>query len=798
MKTEKYCALLSVALFVLPALAWEGLINGNRLSCDFVADGIVRVQFVLGGKLQDNATGVVIADKKVSITSTASTFSRGDLTVMVDETTGRIVFSETSSGRILLAESALTPHVGTPISTEKIVYDEKSARTVHTANGDVIVKDIKSRKPGEKSTQYQVRFDWQKGESLYGLGQHIEDYLDLRGKEQFLTQHNLKAMVPVLVSTAGYGLLFDAGSAMRFDDRNGTGLFEISAAKELDYYFLYGKNLDGVVAQYRKLTGACPMMPRYAFGYVQSKERYRSSEDILNTVKRYRDLGVPLDVIVQDWNYWPQGWGYMKMDPKHYPDRPALAKGVHDMNAKLMVSIWPNPQKCPQEQDFRKRGFMRPHNAYDAFNPAARDLYWKYANDEFFSCGFDAWWCDCSEPVDADWWNMPKGYGIDSARERWEKNSERLADTLGVERGSLFSLYHAQGIYEHQRAVTDRKRVLNLTRSSYAGQQRYSTFTWNGDTAASWESFKRQIPSGLNFMATGCPYWTVDAGCFFVGKRGQWFWDGKFPQGVKDPAYREFYVRMLEWAVYLPMMRSHGTDTPREIWNFGTRGTPHFDAIEKTIRGRYELLPYIYSLAAKVTREHYTMARLLAFDFADDLACRDIKDEYMFGPALLVAPVTDPGVTSRRVYLPKFTLPNGQNGAWYDVRTGTRYAAGTTIDAPAPLDSIPVFQKAGTIVVKGSVVQYAAAQRGLPLEAVVAPGADATFTLYDDDGETYDYEKGVFTETVLKWDDAAQKLSGGPESMTVRVLLRERSPFLTDKGYLSALPPKGDDRELRM
>ncbi|MGN0834006.1 MAG: TIM-barrel domain-containing protein [Kiritimatiellia bacterium] len=778
MKLKHSLLVLSAASF-LSAFAWEGSVNGNRLACDFVADGIVRVQFALGDKLQDNATGVVLpsrrgADRSDAVTTgrkgTTVVLSGGGLTVTIDAATGRVVFSEAASGRVLLAESATAPHAGEPITTEKIVYDEQSARTVHTANGDVIVKDVKSRKPGEKSTRYQVRFDWQQGEALYGLGQHIEDYLDLRGKEQFLTQHNLKAMVPVLVSTAGYGLLFDAGSAMRFDDRDGAGLFEVSAAKELDYYFLYGGNLDGVIAKYRELTGACPMMPRYAFGYVQSKERYRSSDDILKTLKRYRELGVPLDVIVQDWNYWPQGWGYMKMNPKRYPDCAALARGVHDLNAKLMVSIWPNPQKCPEADDFRRRGWMLPFDFYNAFNPDARSLYWKYANDEFFANGFDAWWCDCSEPNDADWKDMPKGYGMDSAKERWEQNSELLADTLGVERSSLYSLYHAQGIYEHQRAATDRKRVLNLTRSSYAGQQRYSTFTWNGDTAADWASFKRQIPSGLNFMATGCPYWTVDAGCFFVGERKQWFWQGKFKDGVKDPAYREYYTRMLQWAAYLPMMRSHGTDTPREIWHFGERGTPYFDAIEKAIRGRYELLPYIYSVAAMVTREHYTMARLLAFDFPDDLAARDVKDEYMFGPALLVAPVTDPGVSSRRVYLPKFTLPNGANGVWYDTRTGAKHAAGTTVDAPAPLDSIPVFQRAGSIVVRGPVVQYSAAQRGLPLEVVVAPGDDCAFTVYDDDGETYDYEQGVFTTTKLEWSETARALKGAPEGTTVRVL----------------------------
>ena len=357
------------AVLALCASGWEGSVDGGRLGCDFVADGVVRVQFALGDKLEANGTGVVPQSSKCEAESRMSEvecpagtirLTGGDLAVEIDKASGRVVFKDVATGRVLLAESANNPHAGKRVNTDKVIYDEKSARTEHTANGDVIVKDVLSRKKGEDTTQYQVRFDWGKDESLYGLGQHVEDYLDLRGKEQFLTQHNLKIAVPVLVSTAGYGLLFDAGSAMRFDDKGGAGLFEIEAAKELDYYFIKGPTLDDVIARYRKLTGECPMLPRYAFGYVQSKERYRSSDEIIATLKRYRDLEVPIDVIVQDWNYWPQGWGYMKMNPKHYPDRPALAKAVHDLNGRLMVSIWPNPQNCPQEKDFRDRGFMRP------------------------------------------------------------------------------------------------------------------------------------------------------------------------------------------------------------------------------------------------------------------------------------------------------------------------------------------------------------------------------------------------------------------------------------------------------
>lgn len=636
-----------------------------------------------------------------------------------------------------------------------MLYDESSAEVVHTANGDVIVRKEAGRVKGEEAWRYRVRFDWREGESLYGLGSHLAGELDLRGREVFLVQHNLKACIPVLVSTGGYGLLFDAGCAMRFSDKDGEGLVELKSADELDYYFIRGERLDDVVASYRRLTGAAPMMPKYLFGYVQSKERYRSSDEVLSVVRRYRELGVPLDLIVQDWNYWPQGWGYMKMDRRAYPDPAALADGVHALGAKLMVSIWPNPQKCPQEKEFRDAGHLLPNNVYDAFSPDARAHYWQWADREFFANGFDAWWCDCSEPLDADWKAMPEGYGFASEAERYAKNDDLLSATLGPKRASLFSLYHARGIYENQRAATNSKRVVNLTRSSYAGQQRYSTITWNGDTSADWESFKKQIPEGLAFMAAGCPYWTVDAGGFFTKtKQNLWFWRGAFPGGAKSEAYREYYVRMLQWAAFLPVMRSHGTDTPREIWNFGGRGEPYFDAIEKTIGERYELLPYTYSLAAKVTREGYTMARLLAFDFPNDATVRNMGDEYMFGPSLLVCPVTDPGQKTRRVY-----LPNG--AAWYDFRSGRREEGGRWIEAAAPLDAIPVFAKAGSIIPTIPKMQHTG-EIANPVTTLTAyPGADGEFTLYDDAGDGYQYEKGESTEIPLKWDDAEKTLTIG-------------------------------------
>ena len=336
----------------------------------------------------------------------------------------------------------------------------------------------------------------------------------------------------------------------------------------------------------------------------------------------------------------------------------------------------------------------------------------------------------------------------------------------GAERSSLFSLYHSKGIYEKQRESSDRKRVVNLTRSSYAGQQRYSTITWNGDTHASWASFAQQIPAGLNFMATGCPYWTVDIGAFFTQKKSQWFWNGDYNQGVEDLGYREFYTRMFQYGAFLPLFRSHGTDTPREIWNFGKPGEPFYDSLLKTIHLRYRLLPYIYSLAGEVSQNNYTISRLLAFDFADDSKVWNIKDQFMFGPAFLVCPVVTPmyydnGVAisdekdkKRNVYLPEKTT-------WYDFYTGKAYEGGQVIKADAPIDRIPLFVRQGSIIPMGPVIQHTGELPGKELEIIVYPGKDADFTLYEDEGDNYNYEQGAFTTIKLTWNDKKKVLTLG-------------------------------------
>ena len=750
--------LLILAVFSSKANGLQIPVDGGFLKVSFVCADIVRVQFSPDGQFAGNKTDVCISHSNQSFFESVvqerdcKSIISDSLEVRIN-TKGAVSFYN-RSGQLLLSENLFQPRTVQRRWIEKVSYDESSKAVVHTANGDVQQMQIARRDTIGSTWRYFLNFQWQKGEALYGLGSHMEDYMNLRGKRLYLCQHNLKAMVPVLNSTAGYGLLFDAGCAMQFYDDYEHGVM-LDAAREIDYYFMKGATMDKTIERYRWLTGECPMMPRYLFGYTQSKERYVSSDDLLSTLKTFRERHIPVDMIVQDWNYWPNGqWGTMKMVPEFFPDKKLLADSIHKMNARLMISIWPNAMNSPQWEDFRDRNLLFPGTTvYDAFNPAARDLYWQYADKEFFKNGFDAWWCDSSEPIDADWNSFPDYYDATNQHWRWQLSTDALSAALGAERSQLFSLYHAMGIYEHQRAATSSKRVVNLTRSSYAGQQRYSTITWNGDTYASWKSFAQMIPAGLNFMATGCPYWSIDVGAFFTKTwERQWFRRGEYPEGCKDPAYRELYCRMLQFATFLPVMRSHGSETPREPWQFGNPGEPYYESILSSIRLRYRLLPYIYSVAARVSKEGYTMTRALAFDFPKDEKVLNLKDEFMFGPSLLVAPMTESG-NSRKVYLPK-------GSGWRDFYTNRHYEGSQWITVDAPISQIPLFVRDGSILPLGPDVEYAD-ESPAPVEILVYPGADTSFTLYQDAGDGYAYEKGDFSTQVFTWDEKAQRLKQG-------------------------------------
>jgi alpha-D-xyloside xylohydrolase len=440
-----------------------------------------------------------------------------------------------------------------------------------------------------------------------------------------------------------------------------------------------------------------------------------------------------------------------------------MAEELHALNVHLMVSIWPNmTNDGPDQVEMQAHGYLLGNRStYDAFNPLARALYWKQAYEGLFAYGVDAWWCDCTEPFEADW----NGASRLEPEERLRINTEEAKRYLDAEYINAYSLLHAQGIYEGQRATTNEKRVVNLTRSAYTGQHRYGTITWSGDTAASWESLRRQIPAGLNFCATGEPYWTLDIGGFFVAKREQWFWDGQYDAGCDDLGYRELYVRWFQLGAFLPMFRPHGTDTPREVWRFGECGSMFYDALVGFVHLRYRLLPYIYSMAGWTTQTAYTMLRALPFDFRLDPNTYNIRDEFMFGPAFLVCPVTAPmyyAAGSQELKDPRRTrpvyLPAGCD--WYDYWTNARHSGGQWIVADASLDRLPLYVRAGSIVPVGPPLQHAGEQTE-SLELRIYAGRDGNFDLYDDEGDNYNYERGAFEAIPLQWDDRRLVLTIG-------------------------------------
>ena len=619
----------------------------------------------------------------------------------------------------------------------------------------------------------KLEFEWADGEALYGLGSHDEGMFNLRGQHQYLYQQNTKASVPVLLSSCGYGVFVDCTSLMTFhDDASGSYLW-CDVDEELDYYFVFGPEFDAIVAELRALTGHAPMPPKWAFGYIQSKERYTSQAELLAVAREYRERALPLDCIVLDWKSWTGDlWGQKSLDPERFPDPDRMTEELHALGVRLMVSIWPIMQ--PGGDDWRELsggGYLLGNQAtYNAFDPAARAVYWEQANRGLYSHGVDAWWSDSTEPFDADWTGAIKP----EPEERMRLNTEEAKRYLDPELINAYSLVHSEGIYAGQRKAGADKRVFNLTRSAYLGQQRFGTVTWSGDVSATWETLRRQIAEGLNFCTTGLPYWTTDTGAYFVARRPDlWFWAGDFDAGIADLGYRELYVRWFQYEAWLPIFRSHGTDTPREVWRFGEPGDATFEALSSALRLRYRLLPYLYSLAGWTTQRDYTMLRLLAFDFREDPAALDVADQFMLGPAFLICPVYRPawfepgsapipyGLRSRRVYLP-------EGSEWFDFWTDTRLQGGQVVAGDAPLERIPVLVRAGSIVPMGPVRQHTGEAADAPLELHVYPGRDASFTLYEDEGDGYAYEQGAFATVEIHWDEQAHRLTIGERSGTYK------------------------------
>jgi len=543
----------------------------------------------------------------------------------------------------------------------------------------------------------------------------------------------------------------------------------------VDYWFIYGPALDRVVAGYRQITGTAPMMPRWAFGLWQCRERYKTAAESVGVLDEYRKRGIPVDVIVQDWQYWrPTEWGSHIFDPARFPDPARWVADLHDRHARVMISVWPKFYRgtanfkaldaagalyklnlVEGKQDWLKNVFT----TYDAFSPSARALYWSQIRDALFTKGIDAWWMDVSE-LEA----VEGPFPTPAAQvEAYQTHMNPTALGSGARVLNAYPLVHAQGVHEGLRAAAPDKRVLILTRSGFAGMQRYGAASWSGDISSTWTAMRKQLAAGLGFAISGMPYWTFDTGGFSVPDR--------FAHAPRGSAaldeWRELNTRWFEFATFVPILRVHGQAPKREMWEFGGDDSPAYNAMLKFSRLRYRMLPYVYSLAAAVTREGGTIMRPLEMDFGlGDYPHLD--DQYMFGPALLISPVTAYKLRERDVFLPP------TEGGWYDFWTGGHHPSPGR-HAPAPLDQIPVHVRAGSIIPFGPELQYTDEKPADPITLFVYAGRDAAFKLYEDDGVSNGYERGAFATIPLRWDDASRTLTIGKRQGTFPGMLGRRT-----------------------
>ncbi len=515
--------------------------------------------------------------------------------------------------------------------------------------------------------------------------------------------------------------------------------FRSPVAQGLDYVVFYGPSADDVIASYRNLSGNAPMFPKWAYGFWQCRERYMSGTHLVETVKEFRKRNLPVDVIVQDWQYWgSRGWGVPQFDEKNYPNPAGFIKELHDLNAHFNISIWSNPDKNSTigKEFVLKNRFIPDTKWLDYFNAETRKEYWNTLKVNMFDNGVDSWWMDAVEPEN----DALKG----------TKTHMGLGDFYRL----TYPLMVSQAVSEGQRETSSDKRVCILTRSAFPGQQRYGIINWSGDIGGTWEVFRIQIVAGLNYTITGFPYWTTDIGGFFRPGRSQY----------TDEKYHELLTRWYQWGTFNPIFRMHGYMTETEPWKYGQKVE---DNMRKMLNLRYQLLPYIYSEAWQITKNGSTIMRPLVMDFNGDTAAVNSKFQYMFGKSLLVAPVTEANVNQWNVYLPIAA-------DWFDFWTGKHFAGGQTIKTDAPLDKIPLFVKAGSVIPMGKVIQ-SSAEKSDTLEIRVYEGADARFELYEDEGDNYNYEKGLYSTITFRWDDKAQKLTISDRKGSFPGMLKNRS-----------------------
>ena len=665
--------------------------------------------------------------------------SRRDSSIAYYRTDHTLLFRET--GRSMEAFMAPMPSQETGTSF---------LETVHTADGDKQVL----RASGNTRRLYHTRLNlaFQDRECLYGLGQSEEGRLNLRGSTRYLHQANRKISIPLLTSSMGWGILLATdGAGIFHDDAYGSCLYT-EADEEMDYYVLGGGSMDAVVDAYRFLTGKAAMLPRWALGYIQSQERYETEDELLRIAEGYRQRHICLDCVVLDWFSWKgNAWGQKTLDPERFPHMSETLGKLHDMHVQFMISIWPNMARdCDNCLDFARYGLLLPGSeVYDAFDARARKLYWEQAEQGLFHHGVDAWWCDSCEPFTPEWAHVEKP---DPAC-MYQEYVQTCSQSIPMQRINAYALFHARTIWEGQRG-SSAQRVVNLTRSAHTGSQRYGVICWSGDISASWQTLAAQVREGLNFCASGLPFWTLDIGAFFVRRGSAWFWDGEYEQGMDDPAYRELFVRWYQFGSMLPVFRGHGTDIRRELWELDSGDRSYYLAVLRANRLRYLLLPCLSSLMGHVWLDNATMMRLLAFDFPDDPDALNCEDEYMLGPDLLVCPVTDPAVDGRS--LRSLYLPKGQG--WYDLMDGTWYAGGQHLTLDISLDIMPVFIREGAVLPVCPGLENAYDMHADRTELCIWPGRDGRLEYYEDAGNGYGYEQGEYAVTTITWKDELARL----------------------------------------
>ena len=719
-------------------------VDGGTLRIQFWSDDIVRATYATGEipKLESLAVVGSPVSVRLSRKQDAKSFTLvgPHLKVKVDKQTGAVSFLD-AADHLLLQESA----EGRKIAPATIA--------------------------GTAVTSCAQSFALPADEGIYGLGQHQKGAWNYSsGGPVRLAQANTDVGIPVITSSKGYMLFWDNPavttiSAIAGSDTNASPKvlrWSSEFGKAIDYYFCYGDGtIDTAMKAYRELTGNAPLMPKWMLGFWQCKERYASQDELLGVAKKLRELKVPVDGIIQDWQYWPPGtntWGSHLFDPARYPDPAGMFKDLHDMNYHVLISVWAKfDLGSENSKELNEVGGMFPQVTryafppgqgqwYDPFAVKGRETYWKQMRDEIFSKGADGWWLDAPEPEIG-------GMGF---------RNYTTPVGPGYEVYNAYPLMHSMGIYQGQRAASNEKRVVILTRSAYAGQQRNSAITWSGDITGTWQVLRNQIAGGLNFSLSGIPYWNTDTGGFFSSRETG---NGN-PQ---NPVFQEFFARWFQFSSFCPMFRVHsssGLNPGREFYRFDekTQGI-----LRNYLDLRYRLMPYLYSTAWQVTTNGTTFMRPLVMDFPKDPQVLGIGDQYLFGPAIMVTPITAAGMTNRSIYLP------AAGAAWYNFWTGETSPAGKSVDAAAGVETLPLFVRPGSIVPMGPFLQYSSEKPADPIELRIYPGANGKFTLYEDEGDSYRYEKGAFATISFAWDDASKTLTIGPRQGDFHGMQKDRT-----------------------